>query len=110
MAGRGYKVSAETKSRIERALQWCEAQYNRLVDTQSSIRQPIYAFVGKTTEAIDKGDVGTVRRYAGEQGSEVDTGEDYEVCNKWADVDEDRWVMCIPTGNGWYLSTEECDA
>lgn len=70
--------------------------------------------LGKTIEPWDKGTLATIELY--EEGTPPDeskktpTAETLEECvNKFADVDEDKWVMVARGKNGyWYLIAAEC--
>jgi hypothetical protein len=65
--------------------------------------------LGKTDEAIAKGTTGTVSIYAGESGTETDTGNNVECKNRFADVDTGKWVAFTLIGSFHYLIAAECD-
>ena len=69
-----------------------------------------WGILGKTNASHAKGAAGDVSIWAGDPGSESDTGFDLEdVYNRFADVGSGKWVWCHHNGKGWYLTAAECD-
>jgi hypothetical protein len=65
---------------------------------------------GVTTEAIDKGDTGTVSIVVGAPPDDSeDSGETLEAYNGFADVATGKQVMCVHNGFAWFLVAAECE-
>jgi hypothetical protein len=64
--------------------------------------------LGKTNEAIDKGDVGSVRVWIDSGQGEADTGNDVMCVNHFGDVAAGKWVSMAQIGVNWYLIAREC--
>jgi len=77
---------------------------------------PQRIWIGRTDGDLDKGSTGTVKIYGNPgdtQGSEtvmqvngVDASE--EVYNRFGDIEDDKWVLVIPVGEGYEVFAAEC--
>lgn len=78
--------------------------------------QQLPLWIGKTTTAHDKGNTEAVDVYGkvgDTQGSETvhtlgENNRSLQVYNRFADVEDDKWVLVIPIGSGWELIAAEC--
>lgn len=73
--------------------------------------QPMQLMVGKTgSSTINKGSSGTVKvyRWTSTVGSEVDTTEEIQGFNRYADVESAKWVKFVRAGKHFHLIDAEC--
>lgn len=117
----GALVSPETADQIRRVIRIVlQEELGKLGNLFSGIigddRQR-KLWIGKTTAAHTKGTTQSVNMYGNvgdTQGSEttVKKGDEsvtaYDVYNRFADVENDKWVLVIPTTSGFEMIAAEC--
>ena len=64
--------------------------------------------LAKTTGEWTKGTSQALNIYAGPQGSEVETSDQVQAWNRFADIADDKWVMLARVGAAWYVISAEC--
>jgi len=65
--------------------------------------------LGKTNEAIAKGESGEVEFWYGSpKGSETASGETVQAYNRFADIEADKWVIVCVIQGGWEFLVGEC--
>jgi hypothetical protein len=65
--------------------------------------------LGKTDSSVTKGNTGTVSEYVGgTSGSESDTGDNYTVYFRYADVASGKWVLFLRLMGNWEAIAAEC--
>lgn len=84
--------------------------HGRTVGTKRSPIEGRTHLLCKTSAAWTKNTAQTVKLYGGEQGSEQELSSEVKAWNKFADIDENSFVMLARVGSGWYVISAECGA
>ena len=65
--------------------------------------------LAKTSGVWIKGSMMTLNIYSGQPLNEQVLSDQVTAFNKFADIENDRWVMLASIGGSWYLIAAECD-
>jgi hypothetical protein len=86
-----------------------EIQQKTGVIMRKHVRNGNAVKLGRTQEAIAKGETGDVVEYLGTDLGEESTGVHFDCKNLYADLLADRWVHFVRCGTVYYLIAGECE-